>query len=467
MKDDSSGRFPAALLVATMAWIAPCPAAEPQRHSVIVSVDGLGADVLRKGHPCNAALREIRRLADGGVYSARVRGIFPTITVPSHATIVTGRAPASHGVVDNGAPGKPYGWYMDRSDIRGDTLWDAARKAGISVAIVTWPLTYGAHVDQLIPENLSSESNVAELIRQGSTPGLFESLREATGSVALLPFSARESGTPLDAMTSRFADEVVRRYRPGLLLVHFLDFDHRQHYAGPGSPEACDALARIDSHVGSLVAAYRKAGIVENTTFFILSDHGFLPVRREVNVAAILAGAGWSDASAGGRAPHDAFDIRLAGGSVVFYPKFPDSKPLAAPFAARLRASIASRYSGIARWIGPEKLQAFGASPQAAFALCAVPGNSFAYDPAKKDALAIATPSVKGSHGYCPDEKSMDAVFIANGALVGRRGRIPELGIADIGPTIADLIGVSLQGASGLSRAALVRGAAPRRKPSP
>jgi predicted AlkP superfamily pyrophosphatase or phosphodiesterase len=460
----SPGLRPSLLLFAVLTWLAPCQAAEQARYAAIISVDGLGAEVLDRRHPCNSALREIRRLAESGIRSAGVRGVFPTVTYPTHATIVTGRVPASHGVVDNGGPGKQFGWYMDRTDIRGQTLWDAARESGMSVAVVTWPSTYGAQVNYLIPENLSSEKNVAQLIREGSTPALFDSLQAATGSVALLPFSAHESGTPLDAMTSRFAGEVVRRHRPGLLLIHFLDFDHRQHYAGPGSKEACEALARIDSYVADLVAAYRSAGIAERTTFFIVSDHGFLPVRAEVNVAAILSGAGWADADAGGRAPHDVFDIRLAGGSVVFYHKAAGDGPLAPAFVARLRSRVTAKFAHVVRWVGPAKLQALGASSQAAFALCAVPGNSLVYVPSRKDALANTNPSIRGAHGYCPDEKNMDAVFIASGAPVKARGRIPPIDMVDVGPTIADFIGVSMIGATGHSKAQLLRGALPAQR---
>ena len=193
------------LWCAVLAGLAPSDAREPARFAAIISVDGLGAEVLHRNHPCNPALRAIRKLADGGAYSSGVKGIFPTVTYPTHATIVTGRLPASHGVVDNGGPGKPYGWYMDRADIRGETLWDAARDAGLSVAIVTWPSTYGARVDFLIPENLSSESNVAELVRKGSTPELFDRLQAATGHVTLLPFFARDSGTPPRVMPMRTA----------------------------------------------------------------------------------------------------------------------------------------------------------------------------------------------------------------------------------------------------------------------
>jgi predicted AlkP superfamily pyrophosphatase or phosphodiesterase len=420
--------------------------------------------MLGKRHPCAPALRHIRKLADRGAYSTGVRGVFPTVTYPTHATIVTGRWPASHGVVDNGGPGKQYIWYMDRTDIRGETLWDAARNSGISVAVVTWPSTYGAQVDYLIPENLSSERNVAELVRKGSTPGLFESLQTATGNVALLPFFARDSGTPLDAMTSRFANEVVQRHRPGLLLLHFLDFDHRQHYAGPGSGEACDALARIDSYVGELVSAYGKAGIADRTTFFVVSDHGFLPVHAEVNVAAVLAGAGWGETDATSRAPDEVFDLRLAGGSVVFYQKAPGDKPLAPEFVARMRARIAAQFSQVVRWVGPEDLKALGASAEAVFALCAVPGNSLYYLPSRKDLLTNATPSIRGAHGYCPDEKNMDAVFIASGARVKPLGRIAAMDMVDVGPTIAEQLGVSMKEATGRSKAGVFRAAPARQK---
>ena len=61
-------------------------------------------------------------------------GVIPTVTYPSHTTLVTGVWPAKHGIYANTTFDplqKNYqGWYWYAEDIHVPTLWDAAREAG-------------------------------------------------------------------------------------------------------------------------------------------------------------------------------------------------------------------------------------------------------------------------------------------------------------------------------------------------
>ena len=300
------------------AFLAFCAAAfaqpAPAGKVAVISVDGVGAQELQGGPSCLGGKSAIRSLAESGAYAKRVTDVLPTITHPSHATIVTGVPPAKHGVADNGVAGI---WFRKRSDIAVDTLWDMAGRAGKRVAIVTWPSTYGAKADWLVPEDLANFNDPTADIRAGSTPRLFDELAKATHSPALLPFTNREAGRPLDRMTGEFAAEVVKQRQPDLLLTHFLDYDHRMHYA-PHSAEACEALARIDGYVARIVDAYRAAGLLERTTFFIVSDHGFAPVERNVSVFGLLQASGWVEAFPG--VPVEkAIALKVAGGSVAIH----------------------------------------------------------------------------------------------------------------------------------------------------
>jgi len=196
------------------ALLAAAPLSWAAQHVAVISVDGLGASELGSASRCLAPDATIRKLARQGAWAEAVTGVLPTVTYPSHATIVTGADPAKHGVIDNGAPGRF--WLQDRADIRADTLWDAAKREGRSVAIVTWPSSYGADVDWRIPEDLAPRTNPQEDIRKGSTPGLFDALSAAVGTPALVHFGHPDSGTPLDRMTASFAAEIVRRHKPKL-----------------------------------------------------------------------------------------------------------------------------------------------------------------------------------------------------------------------------------------------------------
>ena len=77
----------------------------------------------------NAGLAAVR--ADGS-YASGVVGNLPTVTYPSHVTLLTGVAPARHGIVNNTTfdpqQNNQGGWYWYASDITAPTLWDAAAK---------------------------------------------------------------------------------------------------------------------------------------------------------------------------------------------------------------------------------------------------------------------------------------------------------------------------------------------------
>ena len=400
-------------------------------HVALISVDGLRPiDVLGTGG-CEMPAT-IAELGRSGVRAEGVVGVLPTVTYPSHATLVTGAYPAKHGVFNNDRPSDG-AWHLDRSDIRIPTLWDAARRKGLSVAIVTWPSTYGADVDYLIPEDLSDRKDVAARVKAGSTRGLFESLESSVGkTVALLPFGDVEAGVPLDAMTAAFAQEVIRRHKPNLLLAHFLDLDHREHFEGIASAGACASLQRLDRHIAGIRAAYKEAGILDKTAFFVVSDHGFAPVHTAINVTELLRQSGLEEAA----------DLRLAGGSAAVYLRNPGSMP------AQLRSRVEAKFGGLVRWVSPEEAARMGGFPGAAFVLCAAPGYSLTGS--AKLPLLVGSQRYRGTHGHCPDEPLMRASFVAGGAGIRPLGVIPLIRMVDIAPTIGTLLGVELPEADGI-----------------
>jgi predicted AlkP superfamily pyrophosphatase or phosphodiesterase len=436
------------------------PAGGPARHVALISVDGLRPADYLGGGPCGPAPRHLAAIMRMGVYAQGVAGVLPTLTYPSHATLVTGVRPNHHGVLANARARDGAAWHFDRSDIHAPTLWDAARGAGLSVAIVTWPSTYGADATYLVPEDLSSDADVAARLQAGSTPGLFQALEAAAGPARLLPFSDPEACVPLDRMTAAFASEIVRRHKPDLLLLHFLDLDHRQHDAGPGSDAACRSLARIDDLIGQVRDAYREADLLDRTTFVVVSDHGFVPVHTLVNIPALLARAGWANVDPGRGTFASDLEVRVAEGSAAFYPnahhpKQRNDRALIARAEKDLRPRIEPRYQGLVRWVTRDEARRQGGFDGAAFVLCASPGYFFTVAPASAEVL-LESATRRGTHGYCPDEPGMDAAFIAGGTGIRPLGAVPRLRMIDVAPTIAALLRVTLPDAEGLTIAGIL-----------
>ena len=70
----------------------------PADHVVLISVDGLRPDFYLESRWPAVTMREMAR---EGAHARGVRGVHPTVTYPSHTTIVTGALPARHGIFYN------------------------------------------------------------------------------------------------------------------------------------------------------------------------------------------------------------------------------------------------------------------------------------------------------------------------------------------------------------------------------
>jgi len=423
------------------------------KHLVMVSIDGLSPDIYLNDRDLGIEVPNLKSIMRGGVYAEGMRGVVPTVTYPSHTTMVTGVLPATHGIIRNHKrDGTPY--YYAR-DIRVATLWDVAREAGLNTALITWPATIGANVEWLIPENLSIRvDDLRELIRADATPGLFEQLEGDRGPVKLPSFDNPEAGEYLDRMTGGFAAQLLREQRPDLLFVHFLDADHWQHGKGPWTDGAMRAFERVDVQLGLLLKAARDAGIFEDTIFVVVGDHGFVQIHTGINVMGLLAEAGVLDVGNDGKLVTGDIEVQASGGSAsVFISGDDGSENSVSEVESALETTVASRYRNLLRVATREELHARGGFPDADLALFAAPGFYFV----ASDSIQVAMPTLvfegnifQGSHGFDPDLPEMATGFMIRGPGIRKGLRIPLIRMLDVAPTLAGLLGLELDQAQGL-----------------
>src|SRR5271165_3755871 len=117
---------------------------------VVISVDGLDNRYLAQADRMGLRIPNLRRLMHEGQFSKGIIGVVPTITWPSHTTIITGTDPVKHGILSNWRP--PGDRYLDYSQIKVPTIIGAAHDAGLKTAAITWPVTVGAPLDWNLPE---------------------------------------------------------------------------------------------------------------------------------------------------------------------------------------------------------------------------------------------------------------------------------------------------------------------------
>ena len=358
-------------------------------------------------------------------------GVFPTVTYPNHATIVTGVRPARHGVLSNTIPtaaGTRGRWYEEVSDLRASPIWEWARTAGLTTAAVSWPVTAGARIDLLVPErDYYAQKEPLERLRADSTPGIFDRL-------GVTPKAEMFKDVVLwDAFLTETVTAMIRQARPNLLLVHLVQTDYFQHRIGREGAETKAAVARVDAHVGAIRRALAEAGLADRSVIIVTGDHGFEDARQSVHPNVLLARAGLR----GCPEPGDGWRATayIAGGSAAILVQPPRDAATAAAAEKALREAARDAYTIVSR----AELDALGALPNAAFALAAAPG--FAMGSGCRGSLIVSGSG--GQHGYLPSHPRMPTGFIAAGAGVRAGVALERVRLVDIAPTAARLLGLA------------------------
>lgn len=412
---------------------------------LMISIDGLRpADVI-EAEQRGLKVPNLRKFLVEGAYATGVKGVLPTVTYPSHTTLLTGASPARHGIVSN-TTFDPLqinyqGWYWYASDIKLPTLWSSAGAAGLKVANVHWPVSVGATgVTWNLPQIWrSGHADDAKLLTALATPGLVGQLETATGE----PYAAGiDESIEGDEKRGRFAAKLIELDRPDFATVYLTALDHEQHGKGPDTPEAHAVLERIDAIVGRLVATEQR--VQTDGAIAIVSDHGFEAVTRETNFFRPFLDAGLVRLDASGKiASWDAMPW-ITGGSVAVVLAHPEDKAMEAKVRALLEQLKADPAAGIHAIAGRDEIAAMGGNPQASFF---VDMDEDATAGGSATAPLTGPASVKGSHGYFPQVPALRSTFLIVGKGVPAGRSLGEIDMRAIAPTLAKLLGVKLDGA--------------------
>jgi len=421
-----------------------CTGAATAAPVLMISIDGLRpADVIdaqKKG----LKLPHLTAFLKEATYSTGVKNVLPTVTYPDHTTLITGVWPDKHGIGNNETfdpYGKNFGgWYWYASDIKVPTLWDAVHdKRGI-VASLGWPVSVGTTaIDYNIPEYWRAQQpDDLKLIAALSTPGLIQRLQKDSG----LPLYALFGEDPKhDVGRTRYAQKMLEFTFPEFMTVHLVSLDHYQHTYGPDSAEAKAALEQLDSDVGDLVATARR--VEPNVTIAIVSDHGFGPVHAEANIGKAFADAGLITLDKSRKVVSwDAIPWN-AGGSSAIILAHPDDAGVKERVVALLNKLQADPNSGVARWIDKTGIAERGGSPKASFWV----DYKIGWSSISNFTQQMPT-TLKGTHGYFPDDKEMRATFMIAGPGIKAK-KLGEIDMRDIAPTLAKILEVPLPKADG------------------
>lgn len=437
-------------------------ATAPRPHVLLISIDGLRPEVYREPDKMGLEVPNLRALAAAGVRADRVLSVFPSVTYPAHTTMVTGVNPDRHGIVSNYRAGT-LEWFNDTSEVKAQTLWQAARKAGLRTAAIMWPMTGGADVDWLIVEDHNIRKNdLRAALATGATASLLPDLERKTGFVLRTPSSKLDAVRLTDQASATYTAQILSEHKPDLTLVHFLEADHAQHALGPDDASVRAAFERIDAHIGTLRAALKRAGIADRTDIVITGDHGFAPVHTAININSLLRDIGFAGLKQG-RITTDLVTFESQAGSGGFFARPGASQERIAAFEREMRALIDRRYGSLLRYLSAADVKSLGGFPGAIGGLTAAPGYMMVATP-QPDTM-IATHQYRGMHGYVPDLPEMATGMIAVGPSFREGLRLPLARLIDLAPTLAAILRVDLPGAQGSPLIGALDGAAPPGSP--
>ncbi|MFI8575690.1 alkaline phosphatase family protein [Rossellomorea aquimaris] len=416
-------------------------------YLIVISFDCLSA----LDYPILKGLPHFQELLAQGSFCKNVETIYPSVTYPCHATIVTGKLPNRHGVVNNTLiqPGRVSpDWYWHRRHIKSTTLYDEAKKADMTTAALLWPVTAKADIDYNMPETFANRpwhNQILVSLFNGSPlyqlhmNRLFGHIRKGLNQ------------PELDDFVLESTVETIKK-KPNLLLVHFTDLDTQRHYHGFSSEEAHAAIRRHDARLGRIIKALKDNGIYEESTVISLGDHSALDESQAIQLNVLLKENGLITVNDHGKVIDWKAYCKGCDGSAYVYVKDSEAKQVVQTLLEQLQIDPSN---GIEEVLTGEEAGRKGADEYCTFMLEARIGFYF------KDTLigsyihTITPEDVKekrytyGSHGYSPEKEDYSTIFMASGKGIRSNIEIPFMHLVDEGPTLARLLGLSLGATDG------------------
>jgi predicted AlkP superfamily pyrophosphatase or phosphodiesterase len=197
------------------------------QHVFILSIDGGKPSVIQK-----ANMPTLSHLANKGAVSWKAKTIFPSITLPSHVSMLTGVGPFIHQVTWNN-------WDPEKGYISRETIFTVAKRHGL----------------------VNGFFSGKEKFRHFDAPGTLDQF-----------FYQSDNAVDIAQKAALYITEK----KPNLTFIHFPDADNAGHKSGWGSSQQVRALERINQAINIIYQAIENSGISQSSMMIITADHGGL-----------------------------------------------------------------------------------------------------------------------------------------------------------------------------------------------
>jgi predicted AlkP superfamily pyrophosphatase or phosphodiesterase len=419
-----------------------------EAHVILISLDGFAAERLEDEE---LELPNLRAVARSGAWAESSRTGFLSEDHPAHTSILTGVSPRLHGVLGNRMHNRETGEYFQVTNqprtesVKVPTIFDAAKQKGYRTASFFWPENRDdPSVDYGIPLVLTGDAH-ADI--SAADPAFLDELRDNDVPIDL--FFEWYNDLPLqvtsDRVLTRAAVYVIETYRPHLLAIRLPAMDRYQHEYGPDHYLTKAAFTAADFNIRLLRRATERAGIADETTFVIVSDHGFHTIRHAVNVYPLFARAGLLE-----EVNLHAYYLSVV---VELTERFDAEKHLR-DLEEVLDQALA--LEGISLVVKPHEfprlgLPSYDEDPHVLGHYIIVGGmdTRAVIDENSESTRRTALSAPLHAHGYLVDDEHIEPVFLMSGRGVRRGVRIGTVHNYDVAPTIAHLLGLEWRDTGG------------------
>ena len=408
---------------------------------VLVVCDGLRADLVdAETAPTLARLR-----AECAYFSA-FRGVFPSTTRTSAASIATGSRPLAHGLLGNTMVIDEGRGLSCLSAGRPDFLERLRRATGRALGRPTLHERVAALGAAVAMSNVSPGAAYVH-DPEGAGYVYHRSGSFGPGRRSLADGLAIDVGAAGDCvMTERFCGEVLGRRKPPYAVLWLSEPDYTGHHAPLGSPEHRSAIGAADRNVARVLQQVERVDPRgERILVAICSDHGMQTIRRRIDVAARLVEAGFKDSA-------DSNDVVVApqGTSIIIH--------IAAQARTRLPRIVdwLQRQDFSGRVVAGGALTALGL-PNAGTLCIAVSlaeddeANAYGVrgrSDVAENALGGESLPGHGQHGGLGAYEQSPFLAV-HGAGIARGAHAAPASLIDIAPTILRHLGLHLEGIEG------------------
>lgn len=410
---------------------------------IVLSLDALGAEDADLFYD----LPHIGHVLRKGAWVPRVRSVMPTLTYPAHATILTGRSPGNHGIVNNHKlqPGHDEpDWFWYEKSIRGDTLFRAAKRNGDKVGAVLWPVNAGARIHRNVAEIWAHRpwhtQHTVSLAH--STPRFLLTMAKRYGHLL------RGKEQPhLDNFAHACALELLEEDACDLLFVHYTDIDAHKHKFGNRHAAVTEAVKRTDQRVGEILTHLHLTDAMETTNLVLLSDHSQRDIEQALRLNQYFYRYGYLQAR--GDSVHRWRAVAFScGGSAYIYTKGMNGTEIDG--LRNLLETVKEQTRAIDRIGTNAEAVALGGDPACTFFVTGMPGVVFS-NRLTGELFGDMDDDYRANHGFPPDLPNYEAFFAGMGPAFQTGGVTVETthALIDVAPTLAQAAGLPLQGAEG------------------